>query len=154
MDVTLSKQWTFFGTQLTGKQEVPPVNLPGSGFATFRVNPPQKVVIFELHVFDIPNVTQAHIHLGKRGENGPVVAFLFGFVPGGVTVNGLLSKGAIPKPKLLSPLAGKEISALVEEMRNGNTYVNVHTVAHPPGEIWGQIRQTSDFFGEFDEEDD
>jgi hypothetical protein len=28
---------------------------------------------------------------------------------------------------------------VVEAMEAGNTYVNVHTVAHPPGEIRGQI---------------
>jgi hypothetical protein len=29
---------------------------------------------------------------------------------------------------------------LIEEIKAGNTYVNVHTTQHPGGEIRGQIR--------------
>ncbi len=31
------------------------------------------------------------------------------------------------------------INDLLDEMQRGNTYVNVHTVANPGGEIRGQI---------------
>jgi hypothetical protein len=31
------------------------------------------------------------------------------------------------------------MSALIDAIESGNAYVNVHTVAHPPGEIRGQL---------------
>jgi hypothetical protein len=36
-------------------------------------------------------------------------------------------------------MKGKTLDDLLEQMRAGNTYVNVHTKAHPGGEIRGQI---------------
>lgn len=122
---------------LLGASEVPPVETDGKGGAVFRIK--RHAVDFKLGVTGVENVTQAHIHLGPEGANGPVVAFLFGFVDGGVTVDGLLARGTITADDLLGPLEGESIRALVDEMRAGNLYVNVHTVAHPAGEVRGQI---------------
>jgi hypothetical protein len=36
-------------------------------------------------------------------------------------------------------MKGKTISDLVQEIKSGDVYVNVHTVQHPAGEIRGQI---------------
>jgi len=51
----------------------------------------------------------------------------------------LLAEGTITASDLVGPLAGQPLSALIEAMRAGNTYVNVHTVQFPAGEIAGQI---------------
>lgn len=88
----------------------------------------------------IDDVTQAHIHLGEQGENGDVVAFLFGFVDEGVTANGVLETGTITDADLVGPLAGMSLADLVAEVDTGGAYVNVHTLEHPGGEIRGQIR--------------
>ena len=39
--------------------------------------PMQDKVWFKLNVTDMQGVTQAHIHTGKQGENGPVVVTLY-----------------------------------------------------------------------------
>ncbi|MFZ0512243.1 MAG: CHRD domain-containing protein [Candidatus Nitrosopolaris sp.] len=54
------------------------------------------------------------------------------------TVNGVLSKGNVTKSDLQGPLADKQLSDLVNLIKNGNTYVNVHTT-HPKGAIRWQI---------------
>jgi hypothetical protein len=99
----------------------------------------------------IRNVVQAHIHLGARGANGPVVAFLYGLVPpAGGPKNGVLALGELTDASLVGPLAGMTIADLLAQIRAGNAYVNVHTddgVAptntgpgdFPGGEIRGQI---------------
>jgi hypothetical protein len=123
--------------ELSGENEVPAVESEGQGIAIFNLS--RDGITYKLAVENIDEVTQAHIHLGPAGENGPVVAFLFGFVEGGVTADGVLARGTITEADLVGPLAGMPLSALVEALRNGGAYVNVHTVDHPAGEIRGQI---------------
>lgn len=94
-----------------------------------------------LTVRNIRKVTQAHIHLGRVGVNGPVVAFLFGPVDFGISVNRGVVTGVITRNDLTGPLAGRSLASLIEAFRNGRAYVNVHTVNHPNGEIRGQVRR-------------
>ena len=94
-------------------------------------------------VSNIENVTQSHIHIAPKGVNGPVVVFLFGFVAGGVTENGLLAEGTITQSDLIARPAigfGATMAELIAAMRSGNAYVNVHTVALPAGGVRGQVR--------------
>lgn len=81
----------------------------------------------------------ADVHVGPAGANGPIVAFLFGFVPGGVTTNGVLTTDTISDADLTSPLEGTlaELAAMIDA---GNAYVNVHTADNPGGELRDQIR--------------
>ncbi len=131
----------FVAAPLTGAEEVPPVETAALGAAVFRLSADGTRLNFGIIVGRIEAVTQAHIHLGVRGENGPIAAFLFGFVEASPSINGVLLKGVITDDDVLAP-AGFEgtLAALVERMRSGGTYVNVHTAAHPAGEIRGQIR--------------
>jgi CHRD domain len=50
-----------------------------------------------------------------------------------------IAQGTITAGKLVGPLKGKTIDDLVEQIRAGKTYVNVHTKEHPDGEIRGTI---------------
>lgn len=134
-----------FAAPLSGRQEVPVRDTNGTGVATFKLNKEGTALSFKLIVANIDGVTQAHIHCGAEGVNGPVVAFLFGFVAEGVTVNGVLAEGTIttvipraPSPECPEGVANFE--ELLERMRSGDTYVNVHTLEFPPGEIRGQIK--------------
>lgn len=129
-----------FTASLSGAQEVPPIVTPATGYAWFELNSEQTALYYELYVFDIANVVQAHIHLAPPGVNGPVVAFLHGLAPPTGAVNGLLASGTITAPNVIGPLAGN-FNALIGHMLDGNTYVNVHTVQYPAGEIRGQIGQ-------------
>lgn len=135
-----SAQKGTFTANLSGGEEVPPVSTLAHGEAIFRLTFDDSGLQYRLIVANIEAVTQAHIHLGLPGQNGPVVAFLFGFEPGGVFVNGTLAQGIITAGDLTGPLAGMSLDDLLDAIRAGNTYVNVHTLANPPGEIRGQIR--------------
>ena len=68
-----------FTAKLSGSNEVPPVTTAALGIATFHILPVghQEVLNYELDLKNIRGVTGAHIHIGKQGENGPVVAGLF-----------------------------------------------------------------------------
>jgi hypothetical protein len=127
-----------FLARLSGSAEVPMVDTMATGRATFRLNRDETELKYELEVVDIEGVTQAHIHMGMPNMNGPVVAFLFGPSDPTGEIDGLLAEGTIAEEDLVGPLAG-DFSGLVERLRMGMLYVNVHTAANPPGEIRGQI---------------
>lgn len=125
---------------LYGANEVPPVETAASGHATLRVNRAGTAVRYRLSVKNIDDVSAAHIHLGGPKENGPVVAFLFDGPAVSVGDQSReIASGSIRKADLVGPLEGASFSQLVQAMRTGNAYVNVHTAANPAGEIRGQI---------------
>lgn len=132
-----------FATRLRGSEEVPPVRTSANGLAIFIVSRDGSRINFLLAVRNLRNATQGHIHLGRRGQNGPVVAFLFGLLRRPVSIRRSFITGTITRRDLVGPLAGQPLSRLIREMRRGNTYVNVHTVQNPDGEIRGQIRRLS-----------
>jgi len=135
----LAKSGRNFVAHLSGDEEIPPVVTGGQGQAIFKLSSDGESLEYKLIVANIENVTQSHIHIAPAGTNGSVVAFLFGLVPGGVTVNGILAEGTITAANLVGPLAGQPLSALVDYLNNGGAYVNVHTTSYPGGEIRGQI---------------
>jgi hypothetical protein len=53
--------------------------------------------------------------------------------------NGVVAKGEIRANDLMGSLKGKTIADLVAEFHAGKAYVNVHSKAHPEGEIRGPI---------------
>jgi hypothetical protein len=129
-----------FQATLTGAMEVPPVPSTGVGMGVFSFDPTLSSLRVGLVVSNLRQTMVAHIHLGRPGENGPIVLFLFGPVPPvDITAPMVLTSGTFTATNLTGPLTGMPMSVLAQQMRAGNTYANVHTVAHPNGEIRGQI---------------
>lgn len=107
---------------LSGSQEVPPVNVSGSGTGTITVGE-DKSVTAKIVTRGV-NGTAAHIHEGAAGTNGPV---------------------AVPMDKTgeneWSTKAGAKFTdAQYEAYKAGRLYFNVHTAQNKGGEIRGQIR--------------
>ena len=147
------------GTHLTGEEEVPPTNTQAQGQAIFRVNADGSAVDFRLIASNIDNVNQAHIHCGRPGQNGPVRMWLYPVIgptgtptaPAGGPQNGVLASGTFdPRPVICPATAVGENMPLLDAMRAGLTYVNVHTSDgvdpantgpgdFPGGEIRGQL---------------
>jgi len=130
---------------LGGAQEVPPVDTAATGAASWTVDTDADAISVDVAVEGIflPDITfpadsglafgaggPFHIHLAPPGENGPVV------VP-------------FPDADFFTPTdSGLAISAsgvdfdtasLLNPLRAGNLYFNLHTLEHPAGEIRGQI---------------
>src|ERR671930_930964 len=132
------KQGQFFDAKLTGKDEVPAKDTKATGVAEFTVTGANSMS-YKVTVNNMEKVTAAHIHQGKVGENGPIVVTLFKTNSPSATTNGILSQGTITSAKFEGPLAGKQLSDLINMINNGEAYVNVHTQANPKGEIRGQL---------------
>ena len=150
-----------FNTHLKSDEEVMPLgvvnNSRAQGQANFKLSSDGTSLHYKLIAANIENVFQAHIHMGPVGVNAPVVVWLFpsttpGAGPAGQgRTDGVLAEGTITAANLVGPLAGHPFSELVDAIRAGNAYVNVHTndgVApintgpgdFPGGEIRGQLQ--------------
>jgi CHRD domain. len=133
-------------------EEVPPTDSKGRAVAVFNVSRDGTVIDYQVSAGNLDNVVFAHIHLGAFGSNGPVVVTLVDpRAPGGGKSHGVLQRGTITDASLSGPLAGQPLSALLEAMQAGNTYVNVHTDDgidpintgpgdYRTGELRGQVR--------------
>jgi hypothetical protein len=156
------------GTHLRGDEEVftpanpgdpTPADSRAQGQAIFRVSDDGATVDFKLIATNIVNVVQAHIHCGRFGANGPIAMWLFPVIgPSGTALtgpqprqNGVLAQGtfALGVQMCSAAVVGSDMP-LLDAMRAGLTYVNVHTNDgaapsntgpgdFPGGEIRGQI---------------
>ncbi|HSI77888.1 MAG TPA: CHRD domain-containing protein, partial [Lunatimonas sp.] len=94
-----------FTGQLTGDQEIHPVETRSKGVAIFRFNKDNSAVNFQLNVTKLENSRFAHIHLGKRGENGPILVPLKSEKINGV-FNGVYANGPLTESDLSGRLMG------------------------------------------------
>ncbi len=132
-----------FGAELTGAEEVPAVMSAGSAIAHIEREANGTLSYSLWATGPIVGATQAHIHLGAYQQNGAVVAFLFGFNPAGQNFQAgdLIASGTIADANVIArPGFDPSVENLVQRIRQGRAYVNLHTLAHPPGEIRGQLQ--------------
>ena len=131
-----------FEAHLTGAEEMPTVSTTASAKAEFELTD-EGTLRFKLKATsDIMGATQAHIHLGARGQNGPIVAFLFGFDPAGVNFEkgDRIAKGTLDDAAVIErPGFDGTVATLVARLQQGRAYANLHTIAHPGGETRGQV---------------
>jgi len=155
------------GTHLIGDEEVlatsphPSVS-PAEGQAIFRINAAGTSAEFRLIASNISNINQAHIHCGLPGIVGPIAMWLYpedqiGPPPGDALPSGagrhdgVLATGTFSLVGVNCPESafGAGVT-LLDAIRDGRTYVNVHTndgVAptntgpgdFPGGEVRGQL---------------
>jgi hypothetical protein len=109
-----------WAVSLSGAEEVPPVNTQGKGAGEVAVTA-DGMVSGKITVSGMMP-TAAHIHDGAKGVNGPVLIKL------DRTADGF----AVPAGAKLTP-------EQLAKFKAGNTYINVHSEAFPPGEIRGQL---------------
>jgi CHRD domain len=143
----------------TGFEELGPLNAEsgnilstGQGTLTLNMNQQLQSLTYTLTYSGLSSaVTQAHIHFGRQRVPGGIVVFLctnLGNGPAGTpacpnpsgTVTGTITGGSV------LGLTGQNITAgsfpnLASILLQQAAYGNIHTSAHPGGEIRGNIVQ-------------
>lgn len=131
-----------FEAQLRGRNEVPtPVDTRTRGEANFVVKGGD--VRYEVEIKRAENIlgaAGAHIHCAPEGANGPVVVFLAGPIAGGLD-GSFEIEGTFDVDNIVDPTCGTTIAELVQSMKDGQAYVNVHSTQNPMGEVRGQIEK-------------
>ena len=126
-----------YRAQLTGSEEVPPVETNARGRVELTFKHDASAVRFTLEVVNATDVVAAHIHCAPAGVNGPVGVTLFAGGP--VNPNGVLASGTITSTDADNACGWEDLGDVLAAIESGNAYVNVHTLANPGGEIRGQL---------------
>jgi CHRD domain len=131
---------------LDGEAVVPPVETTATSSLQISVSWMEGslfIIVYEFYVDNMKraDVTGFEIHQGKGGEDGKVLAFLdkASYVTIG-DEEGRLRIFVQLLPDESDPLNQVTADQLVKEMRNWNTYADIHTIDHPNGEIRGPIK--------------
>jgi hypothetical protein len=137
-----------FTASLKSYSEVPAVSSTGIG--TFEASLDNAATLhYKLTYSGLEggNALFAHVHIGQQDVNGGVSFFLCGGGGKPACPNGEGTvEGDITAADVLA-LATQQVPAgafdeVVQVMRDGQSYANVHTASSPGGEIRGQIKGT------------
>ena len=140
-----------FKAKMNGFREVPPNSTTATGAFKATISDDNTSIAYELtyNGLEAP-VTQAHIHFGQIFVSAGISVFLCQTPtspdPSGVapacpqsgTVTGTFTAANVVGPTMQGINPG-EFAKLLEAMRRGETYANVHSQKFPAGEIRGQL---------------
>lgn len=122
-----------FSGGLSGGNEVPAVQSDGTGTALVIINSSNTRITYVVTYRNLSGpLAAAHIHLGNAAVSGPVIIPLKAgpsAMVGSLYASNLTAAGGITT-----------FAMAVAAIKAGDTYVNLHTAAHPPGEVRAQLR--------------
>ena len=111
-------------TSLEGMAEVPAISSTASGRAAVTLNEATGAMVVQANVLGLDDASGAHVHEAYAGDTGPVLVGLN--QDAADTSRWFVEDGALTADGLDAFTAGR-------------LYVNVHSPAHPSGELRGQI---------------
>ena len=135
-----------FKASLSGAQEAPAVSGNGTGSATFTIAADGTSIAYSVTYSGLTGaVVAAHIHAGSVGVSGPIILPL---TPAASPMTGTLTAADFKAAGGITTFDGA-----LAAIRAGGTYVNLHTAAHPGGEIRGQLNGPETFNATLDRRD-
>ena len=144
-----------FSARMIGHNEVPAVHTKAVGKVTLTIADDEKSLSYELTYSGLNSAPLfSHVHFGQPNVNGGVSFFFCG---GG-------GKPACPASATTTPVTGtvvpadvaglgtqgmpaQDLGAIIQEIREGFAYANLHTQTSPGGEIRGQLRKGAGHHG-------
>ena len=153
------KEVTHLRARLDGIHETNPSTIitNGTGTLTATLNDDSSITYTLSYKNLSTPVTQAHIHIGATKITGGISIFFctnLGNGPAGTPTcpNDATNSGTVTHTVTAADVVGPagqgvavgDMADVVRAIASGVTYANVHTTAHPAGEIRGQIRASED----------
>ena len=136
------KNGRHLAAHLDGYQEVPAISTEGRG--KFKIKVSGDSAEYKLRYSDLSSpVKFAHVHFGREGVNGGVIAFLCGgggkpACPASGEVTGTIVPADVVGPAAQG-IAPGEFDEFVRALKAQAVYANVHTDNFGDGEIRGQV---------------
>lgn len=110
---------------LNGANEVPSVSTNATGLGLFNLSFNEKKMYIWIVASGLSGpITGAHLHQAAAGANGPVAVDLTSNVNGNT---------------IIDTIDVTLFSGLLNDLKQGNVYINIHTAANPNGEIRAQL---------------
>jgi hypothetical protein len=149
-----------FKARLRGLEEVPPVATEASGSFSATLSSDGSTLSYTVTYNNLnAPVLFSHIHFGLSREAAGVMVFLCGPAAGAKggppagfpnppacpdttsgTVSGTVTAANVIGPDTQGITPGADFAKVVQAMREGAAYVNVHSTRSPSGEIRGAVR--------------
>lgn len=134
---------------LRSYEEVPALSTPGSGEFVATINAAGTEMNYQLHYSNLQGqVLQSHLHFGQKSVNGGIMIFLcsnLGNGPAGTqacpqegTISGVIHASNVSGNA--QGIVPGELFEIIQGIRGGVVYANVHTDLFPGGEIRGQLQ--------------
>jgi hypothetical protein len=140
---------------LFGQNETPSISTPASGHFTAVIDEDNSVINFRFSYRDLVggDILFAHIHFGERRVMGGVMVFLCGgggkpaCPPAPATIEGSITPADVvgPMGQGINPATATgvdpqaEFAKVLDAIRGGASYANIHTKQFMAGEMRGQL---------------
>ena len=151
---------TNFKARLRGLNEVPPVATEATGSFTGTLSADGSTLNYTVTYTNLnAQILFSHIHFGFPKEAAGIMVFLCGPAAGAMggppagfpnppacadatsgTVSGSVTAANVIGPNSQGITPGADFAKVVQAMREGAAYVNVHTMRSPSGEIRGPVQ--------------
>lgn len=153
-----------FSARLRGLSEVPPVATEASGTFSATLSSDGSTLTYKVTYKNLQApILFSHIHFGFPKEAAGIMVFLCGPASGQTggppagtpnpppcqgttsgTVTGSLTAANVIGPNAQGITPGADFAKVVQALREGAAYVNVHSVRSPAGEIRGLVQHSDD----------
>jgi len=153
-----------FHARLRGLNEVPPVATQASGSFQATLSTDGTTLTYTVTYSNLnAHVLFSHIHFGLPKEAGGIMVFLCGPNAGAMggppagfpnppacpdatsgTVSGSVTAANVIGPNNQGITAGADFDKVIQTLREGAAYVNVHSTRSPGGEIRGKVLTGTD----------
>lgn len=149
-----------FRARLRGLNEVPPVATQATGSFSATLSADGSTLSYTETYNNLnAQILFSHIHFGLPREATGIMVFLCGPAAGAMggppagtpnppacpdttsgTVSGTVTAANVIGPNAQGITPGADFAKVVQALREGAAYVNVHTMRSPSGEIRGQVQ--------------
>ena len=149
-----------FRARLRGLNEVPPVATQATGSFTATLSSDGSTLSYTVTYKNLnAQILFSHIHFGFPKEAAGIMVFLCGPAAGAMggppagfpnppacpdttsgTVSGMVTAANVIGPNSQGITPGTDFAKVVQALREGAAYVNVHSTRSPSGEIRGPVQ--------------